>query len=822
MPSQAKTMVNKFPVNLYMARSFASGVIFLAYSGSAYAQGYTNVAPQQGLDFTVPYTYYDYGTGVSFHDFDGDGWDDLSFGNVEGQLLFYRNVQGTLQAVPLEIDGLADTKMVLWADIDNDGDSDLLVTTYEGPVRLFRNDGNWVFTDITVGSGLLQEYGGRWGASFGDYNKDGFLDLYVCTYYDNPAIPYTYNNVNHLYQNNGNCTFTDVTLSAGVDDGLKASFQSTWVDFDWDGWPDLYVINDFEASNSLFRNNGDGTFTDMAEQLGLAEPGEHCMSISMADFDLDGDLDIFVTNTGIFPETNNARSMLLVNDGNGSFSELSTNYGLDIFEWGWGGLWVDHDNDGYVDLYVATHRETSAPVANLFFVNESGIEFTERTDLFPDAQIMSSHSVARGDLNGDGYADIVVHNQHPYPPMLYVNNGGGSHFVRIGVEGTVSNRQGIGTWIRVHSGAMVHTHYTVCGENYLGQSSQYILFGLDDATIIDSVEVQYLSGHVDRYYDLEVDQTYLFTEGETYEVVVTTNGSLVVCAPDSVLLDAGEHAFYLWNTGDTTRTIVVHGTGSYSVTAGTIPGLEATSGSIVVTVSAPPVIVAAVTDPFCAGDSTGSIVLTNLVGTELIWVTWVPYAEGESPNGLFAGVYTYTVEDVNGCSGSGLVELIDPDPMFVLVDVTPESEGSDGAINWSIFGGSPPYLVQLDGATVEGNSASDLGSGILQLLVTDSQGCEVLNEVVVGSTVGLAPAQERQALHLYPNPTAEILWFNSQEHIVAWEVMDSAGRTVLHGRDVGHYRSLHVGSLSAGAYMLQVSTGQGRQIRARFQKVPTH
>jgi hypothetical protein len=800
----------------FAVRAFACVCSMTTLVCSSLAQGYTNVAAQQGLDFTVPVPFPDFGTGVCFHDFDGDGWDDLSFGNVDGQLRFYRNVEGSLQAMPDIVHGEGNTNQILWADIDNDGDPDLLVTTFEGPVRLFRNNGGWSFTDITASSGFVQALGKRWGASFGDFNKDGYLDLYVCTYIFQPE-EYAYSKLNHLYRNNGNGTFTDVTLAAGVGDGLKASFQSAWVDFDQDGWPDLYVINDFVDSNSLYRNNGNGTFTNMAQELGLDEPGEHCMSISLSDFDLDGDLDLFITNTGVFPLVNNARHMLLVNDGTGHFTESSTLYGLDIFEWGWGSLWVDHDNDGYDDLYIATHRELLAPVANLFYKNDGGAGFTARPDLFPDPQMVNSHTVARGDLNGDGYADIVVHNQDPYPPLLWVNEGGTASHVRIGVEGVVSNRQAVGTWIRVYAAGRVHTQYTVCGENYMSQSSQYVHFGLGAATDIDSVVVEYLSGHVDRYYDLPVNGFYRFVEGETYRPVITSANGFQACAPNTVVLDAGEHVSYLWNTGHTGRYLTVGQSGTYSVTATGPFGVAVTSEPVQVTIGPAPGIVAQRVHPACAGEPSGSIVLSNLVGVAAANVVWNVGGQGMSLSGLFAGVYTYVFTDVNGCSASGTVELMDPPELFVLVQATPIGQGNDGSISWTVFGGVPPYQVSVDGEAVSGSLLSGLGAGVYALQVTDAQGCVFEESVLVFDPAGVRAVDAFPA-RIHPNPVSTLLFVEWEQPVAAWQISDATGRAVLHGEDGLPTGMVDVTGLRAGAYLLVLRDVEGRLARMRFVK----
>jgi len=796
-------------------RPLVATIVLLVLASVANAQGYTNVAPQQGLDFTVPVTPIDFGTGVSFYDIDGDGWDDLTFANVDDSLIVYRNNEGTLVRMPSPAYAGGSTREVLWADLDNDGDPDLLITTFEGPVRLFRNNGDWTFTDYTATSGLVQAPGKRWGASFGDYNKDGFLDLYVCTYIYADET-YAYSKLNHLYRNNGNGTFTDVTLQAGVGDGLKASFRSVWMDVDLDGWPDLYVINDFAPSNSLYRNNGNGTFTNMALELGLAETGEHCMSISLCDFDLDGDLDIYITNTGVFPQTNNARHMLLVNDGAGQFTESSTLYGLDVFEWGWGSVWVDHDNDGYQDMYIATHRELAPPVANLFYKNNGGTSFTDAMSLFPDPQITSSHSVARGDLDRDGYADIVVQNQHPFPPYLWKNNGGSNNHVRVSLEGTVSNRQAIGSWIRVFAGGEQYIHYTVCGENYLGQSSQHILFGLGTAAIVDSIVVEFPSGQVDRYYGLPVNAEYYFVEGASDLPVITANGPLNVCAPATVLLDAGEYESYLWNTGATTRTLTVAVSGSYWVTVENEAGVVATSAPVEVLVGPVPVIVSQDEDPACAGEANGSIALQNLTGVPVQSVVWGHGATGLLLENIPAGAYTYTVTDANGCSANGVVELLDPDPLFALVVPVMATAEQSGSFSYTLFGGVPPYVVTLDNEVVSGGVVLDLEPGVYQFEVTDAQGCTLGETVII---TGPSSILERDAalVQVYPNPASSLLYVESSVRIRSAAVVDAAGRTALQQPFNASFGVVEVGSLAAGVYFLELHAAD-EVVRLRFVK----
>ncbi len=229
------------------------------------------------------------GVGVSFFDFDNDGWDDLTFIKQGDHLILYKNNQGLFNLLPSIIPTPGEPKHALWVDYDNDGFNDVLTTYFNVPCRLYHNDGNFNFADVTIQSGLSLLSGPSYGASFGDFNKDGYLDLYICSYSTtgNFTDP---NELNVLYKNNGNGTFTNIANQAGVNDSTKASFQAVWLDYDKDGWADIYVINDFELDeNSLYRNNGDETFTNVTIQSGTTNPLSNPMSNSVADFDNDGD-----------------------------------------------------------------------------------------------------------------------------------------------------------------------------------------------------------------------------------------------------------------------------------------------------------------------------------------------------------------------------------------------------------------------------------------------------------------------------------------------------------------------------------------------------
>jgi len=242
------------------------------------------------LEFITDHTGGFLGTGVSFVDFNSDGYDDLSFGHHAGELKFFQGDGSTLVLVDLGIDNEgAESKGIIWADFDNDGDHDLFVTNRLASNKVWRNDDS-VFIDISSTCGISQSIDSRsYGMAFADYDNDGFLDFYICNY-DTWIDAYE----NELYRNNGDGTFSETTAIAGVGNGLQQSFQSSWIDINNDGLMDLHVINDrLDMLNAFYINNGDGTFTDMAEEMGV-DLGVYAMSTTFSDFDRDGDMDLYV------------------------------------------------------------------------------------------------------------------------------------------------------------------------------------------------------------------------------------------------------------------------------------------------------------------------------------------------------------------------------------------------------------------------------------------------------------------------------------------------------------------------------------------------
>lgn len=779
------------------------------------SQSYTDIALQQGLTFLAESD--NFGSGISFYDFDQDGWDDLSFTMRNDSLEFYRNNNGTLERMPSFVYGDGVVKHVLWVDYDNDGDMDLFLTSYQKPYKLYRNEGDFIFTDVSIEAGLAQVNEKHYGASFGDYNRDGFLDLYVCTYEYEGDLS-MYNRLNHLYQNNGDGTFTDVTIEAGVGDGIKFSFQSVWMDFNRDGWQDLLVINDRLHANSLYLNNTDGTFTNIALAAGVAWPGQDPMSASVSDFDNDGDLDVFHSNTGSF----NKHFRLWVNNANGTFTESAVEYGLEIYSWTWGALWVDYDNNAFQDLYVTSSLPNGALVSNFFLVNQQGEFFTNGITNFTGNHIARSFSAARGDLNNDGFYEIAVQNQNPAPPFLWENSGGEQNYIKISLQGTASNKMAIGSWIRVFAGGNCYTQYTHCGENYISQNSQHHIFGLADYTIVDSVQVEYLSGQIDNYYNLDVNQRYYLVEGDTYEATISYPGSLMTCEGDSILLNAGNHHQLEWNNGSSNSIIMVSESGYYWFVAQNENGVVAFSDTVFIEVIPLPSITVYADHPDCAGNESGSIWLVNELGVESLSVAWSNGLFGDSLANLAAGNYFFDYLDIYGCSQAGIAQLQEPDELLVQIFTTPDLGDSSGSIQLIINGGTPPYSIFLDGLNALLLN-SNLEFGNYELLILDTNDCIYTSLIVIDNLTGVTNFDSKETAKVYPNPAAAggevLIEFRNTSNFTELRFYEVSGKLLqskLLADEKSDFYILDVSNCSPGTYLIEIITAKKVELLKLF------
>ena len=476
---------------------------------------FSEEALTRGISATTDPMFY--GSGVSFYDWDKDGWPDISYCVTGEAPRFFHNEQGNFVEVQFNIPNVnGEAKQLLWVDYDNDGDADLFLTRSFGPWSLYQNNGNFLFSNVTSSVGMFQAPGPfpphTIGAACADINRDGFLDFYICNYHGPDSVI-----TNLMFLNNAGTSFTEIAESAGIDDGYKVSFMPAFFDADMDGWPDLHVINDrYPYPNTFYRNNGDLTFTDETETSGLGIYID-AMSNSPGDYDNDGDLDMYETNSVASTPVNPGGNFLFNNDGEGNFTIVSeeTDTAVKVWIFSWGAQWIDQDSDGYLDLFVATSgNDDLAPIfSNHFASNNTDGTFQYQADSGFESSIGRTYAVAAADFDNDGASDLALSCKAPYRNELWRNNSTGHTYIKLSLEGTVSNRDAVGASVYCYTNGMQQLRHTMCGEAYLAQNSQYILFGLNGAATVDSLVVRWPSGMVEKVYDVPANQTIHLVEG---------------------------------------------------------------------------------------------------------------------------------------------------------------------------------------------------------------------------------------------------------------------------------------------------------------------
>jgi hypothetical protein len=538
-------------------------ICILILSEGANAQSpplqFTDITEKSGITFkhvSAPekrYIVESMSGGVALFDYDNDGNLDmylvnsLSVDMVKAKektksSLYHNNGDGTFTDVAVKA-GVADIGWgmgVATGDFNNDGFEDLYVTCL-GPNHLLQNNGNGTFTDVTQRAGVADP---RWstGAAFVDYDNDGKLDLFVANYvdFDVDHLPEfgkgrtcQFKGIpvqcgprglrgagDSLFHNEGNGTFKDVSSKAGVADadgyyGLGVICS----DFDGDGRVDIFVAND-STPNFLYHNNGDGTFKDIGFPSGTAvnENGSEqgSMGVTLGDYDHDGKLDLFITN---FDDDYNT----LYHNGNGSFTDLS--YAAKVAAVslpyvGWGTKFFDYDNDGWADLLVVNgHVYPQLPTykqRNLVHHNNRDRTFVEVGLQLGAAfaEKRTGRGAAFGDIDNDGDVDILINNLDGSPQLLRNDGGNKNNSVLIKLVGTKSNRDGIGARVTAVAGDLSQVEEVYSGGSYISQNDLRIHFGLESKTKLGLIEVRWPSGVVDKVAGVSVNKLITIKEGQ--------------------------------------------------------------------------------------------------------------------------------------------------------------------------------------------------------------------------------------------------------------------------------------------------------------------
>ena len=455
-------------------------------------------------------TAYSYGSstwggGVSFADFDNDGWDDLTFATEEGtEIYFLKNNDGNFSSITLNgISNTFKTKQVIWIDYDNDGDQDLFVTGFEGVNKFYKNDGDMNFTDVSTSIGFFETDLFTYGVSFADMDNDGDLDAFISNR-DGEADDQR----NYLYRNDEG-TFIDITDSAGLSMSSHLSFCSIIFDYNKDGFQDIYISNDKPDNlNILYKNNGDGTFDDVSEYSG-AGIGINAMTTTIGDYNNDGWFDIYITNT---PEGNE----LLRNNGDGTFTNVAEATATTFNSVGWGAVFLDADLDGLLDLYVSSDFDGSVGsfLSSAFYHQQNNETFIIPENIGFQEDTRKSYTNAIGDIDNDGKPDIIVGNDIE-PNFLWSNKTvNENNWLKVKLEGVISNRDGIGNTIEINIDGQSQYRYTLAGEGYLAQNSFYEFFGIGNATEVDYVKVTWTAtGESEIINNIAANQAITIKEG---------------------------------------------------------------------------------------------------------------------------------------------------------------------------------------------------------------------------------------------------------------------------------------------------------------------
>jgi enediyne biosynthesis protein E4 len=498
------------------------------------------------------------GSGVAFIDYDNDGWPDIFLVNGSDwpghaqkhttPKLYHNNHDGTFTDVThkagldVEMYGMG----VAVGDYDNDGYDDLFVTAF-GQSHLFHNNGNGTFTDVTQKAGLSGPHELSTSAAWIDYDKDGKLDLVVGNYVQwspetdlyctldgkskSYCTPESYKGTAaRLWHNRGDGTFEDITQKAGLGDPTSKTMGIAVLDYDNDGWPDLLFSNDTQP-NKLYRNNGNGTFTEKGVIAGIAfsEDGvaRAGMGVDAADYDHSGYPSLLITNFS------NQMLSLYHNEGKGLFVDEAPQSEIgraSLLTLGFGCFFFDYDLDGWPDIFIANGHidpEIQKVQANVkyampphLFRNVSKGKFEEVTKQM--GQAFGTPRVGRGaayaDINNDGRLDLLL-STNAGPAYLFRNeaqNGGAANrSLRLKLVGTKSNRDGIGAVVRVTSGGETQTQMLRSGSSYLSSSELVLTFGLAQHDKAESIEIRWPSGQVDHLPNVAAGQTITATEGKS-------------------------------------------------------------------------------------------------------------------------------------------------------------------------------------------------------------------------------------------------------------------------------------------------------------------
>ncbi|NND94399.1 MAG: T9SS type A sorting domain-containing protein [Flavobacteriales bacterium] len=554
-------------------------------------------------------------------DMNGDNLDDVvrySSGNL---IIDYQQVDGSFeeQVYPAGINNYPSWS-VAGGDLDGNGFNDLILGSGSEVSFVYANADGTGYNEVNVDDYIFTQR-----TNMVDIDNDGNLDAFACHDVDQ----------SHPFKNDGTGVMSeDQSLIETVPVG--GNYASVWCDFDNDGDVDMYMSKcrggaaptDPQRINGLYRNNGDGTFTEMAADVNMADNDQSWVTI-FEDFDNDGDFDTYTVNHAY-------GNRLMENDGTGYFTEVTAGSGIDASDLdSWACIGADFNNDGYVDILTESFANKQ------FYLNLGGMEFQDMSLPFDDG--------ALGDLNNDGFIDVWTGN------TLWMNDGNDNNWIKFSLEGIISNSNGIGARIEIFGDWGMQTRECRSGQSFAPMSSLDVHFGLGSSTEIDSAVVTWPSGVMTVLTGVDINQTIVVPEAECiFEAEeVETSGSTTICAGDEVTLTAPDGYEYLWNTGATSQSITVAEAGNYSVNMSAEDDCLAISDMILVTVieDETPSLTIEGDEVFCQG---GEVTITS---TEATSYQWSNNETTQSITVTETGTYSVTIEGLCGEAISEEIEV---------------------------------------------------------------------------------------------------------------------------------------------------------------------
>jgi hypothetical protein len=648
-----------------------------------------------------------WGNGMSFVDFNLDGWDDLTVATAAGPVRFYTGGPDGFVEVDLGMYNDGDPKGVLWADMDGDGDRDFMVSNRFETNRFWRNVGpNMQMEEQTqaVGWGESANWD-SFGLSLIDFNRDGWLDIYVANFdfVEEDGVV-----INALYQSEQGNEYLNLSFELGLGNQISPSFQATWFDQNGDGWKDFYLVNDRnEYNNALFINQMGQSFVNTGND-NFANIGISAMTSTVGDPDHDGEWELFCT------DVENEASFLLDLDSTGVYVNRAASWGLETDRWGWAGMWMDYDADRQPDLFVATRSLLNDnPYAN--YLMHASVDGLSNGGVFEDSTVVWPHPtlghyvLVNGDMNNDGRPDFAALGTSPFvQTLLNVPEGSSvlNHALTVDLCGTSTNTEAIGAVVKVHAGGVAQMQELRAGEDYLAQHSTTLFFGLGDAATADSIEVVWPSGVQEVFYDLPADSSHVFIE-LAGEFGFTLHGDLCDGGVAWVTYEAPQRTALVWGDGGsdggaglTQDSLILGSSGEYVVRAEWFGGLYTHLDTLTFVRMSVPLFSFELLQPACFSEA-GALAWD---AGNLLDLTLDGIGIGATPDSNALGlpldpgahVLQWT-DSITGCAADSAFNIVMPEALLAQwLVLQPSCHGDSGQV-WlvELQGGTPP--IQLEG-----------------------------------------------------------------------------------------------------------------------------